>query len=199
MSEETLVATVDQEALEIYLEEIGENVTAVNDGTFRIQDMDSANWVVKRFNDWDMEEEALDAYYRKRKKQLQALKAWWLRRFADDLVKFAIQELAKRGGKGRTLHLFSGKLALRRKPPKLEFVEGWEPKVGNPLFDEFREWCAVNEVDAVQTRFEVLKTPLNEYVFGVVEKGEVLKEGTGEIPPGMRIVPENANELYIQR
>ncbi len=145
--------------------------------TFCVRDAESANWLVRRILEARAYAERVAAWAERERRRAQREEEFFLARFGPQLRTFAAREIAKSGGRRKSLNLPSGRIGFRAVPAKIV------------IEDEIRviEWARVHCPDAVQKVESIAKAVLDQHV-----------ASTGEIPPSGVRVEEAGERFYLK-
>ena len=102
---------------------------------------------------------------------------FFLTRFGGELENWCRQQIAKNGGKRRSLNLPAGRIGIRARRAGLNLVDS----------PALLAWCRANLPDAIAITERIAKTPLQTFL-----------EATGELPAGTEIIPA-ADHFYVER
>lgn len=199
--DEYAVESLEPEVIQLLLDEIENFAEVMTDGQFNIEsNEENFEWWVNKLANFDSEIERRERAHKAKIAQLKRAREALYARYKDQAIKYTLKYLGN--GKKRSFDLGCGvRVGFRKSNAKLDFQDGFEPVPGNDLFDKLRNFCEENVSirpelsEAIRTKYDVLKTPLNLWWKGDPKNGI---EPIGEIPPGMKLIPENPNEWYIQ-
>ena len=144
---------------------------------FRVQDEDSANWVVRKINEARGRAERVKAWAKKEQERAAKEEDFFLRRFGPELEAWTRSQLT---GKKKSIPLPGGTVGFRKKAERL-------------IVDDDRAIVAW----AKQAHPELVVTVVKESV-PAVDLNALLKR-TGEVPPdaAAHIEPE-ADQFYVK-
>ena len=145
--------------------------------SFQVNDRESAEWVVGKMLDLDAREARLKAGYEAARREIERERAFFERRFGDDLRNVTLREILSEGGRKKSVKLLNGTVGFRSTPEKVEVTDS----------EVAMEWALKNAEQAVvvkETR-SLSKSQLLAH----------LKEN-GEMPDGCEYV-EPAQKFYF--
>ena len=168
---------------------------------FRIDDAAKASWAVRKILEARGYAARVKRWAEQELRRAERDERWLLARFGPELEAWLRAELARRGGRSRSVPLPGGTLGLRRQPPRVDLLDelaaaAWCERhlpealrvmvevEGNAARDLAR-WHHQHEEDA-RLRKQVLREPLNRYA-----------AASGELPDGTSLVG-GEERLYVK-
>jgi hypothetical protein len=136
------------------------------DESFHVRDEPSANWVVRKIIEERAYRQRVQQWFDAETRRSQGREQFLMLRFGSELEQWTKQQLQKRSGKGRSIHLPAGTLGFRTTPAKLVVAD--EPKLV--------AWCRRHLPSAVKVVERVLKSEVHDHL-----------KTTGEVPEGAEI------------
>lgn len=164
-------------------EDVGEDLVVHFDGeqqlAFEVRDEATANWVVRKIAEARERAEKAKAWSEKECAAAERAEEFFLARFRGQLLAWATSQLARIGGKKRSLDLPAGRLGFRKFPSRL-------------VVDDEKTVLAWAEKECPEAAVEIpAKTVLSrEAVIGHYKR-------TGEIPPGCSVMDEK-DEFFVK-
>lgn len=142
---------------------------------FRVHDRQTANWVVRKITEARAYAEQIEQWAEAERRRARREEAFFLRRFEAELRAWLTSELAKQGGKAKSISLPAGRVGIRRQGPKIEVSDQ----------SVVLAWAADHCPDAIKLSESLLKAPLTEHF-----------EATGELPGGV-VLHDAIDVFYI--
>ena len=150
---------------------------SVDTERFVLDSEDKVNWLLRKMANLQAERERIGAQYETMLKALESEEKSLRWRFEDDLKAFAAMQIAKNGGRRKSLHLLQGTLSFRTLPQSV--------KVANA--EAALEYAKANNLPCVAT-VERLETA----TYRDVAQTRLVNDG--ELLPGVEVLPER--ELF---
>jgi len=136
------------------------------DDTFHVRDEQSASWVVRKIVEERAHRQRVAGWFEAETRRSERREQFLLHRFGAELAEWARQQLAKRFGKQRSIHLPGGRIGFRVEPTHIVVAD--EPKL--------IAWCRQHLPSAVKVVQSVRKTEINQHI-----------KNTGECPDGAEL------------
>ena len=143
---------------------------------FAVTDEKTANWVIRRILAARAYRERVKTWAQAEQRRADREEALFFGRYGDQLDIWLRAELARRGGKAKSINLPAGRLGLRSSKPKL--------LISNSA--AALDWARAHCPAAIRQTESLIKTPLNQHL-----------HNTGELPTGTQLEPER-DELYVR-
>ncbi len=145
-------------------------------GEFHIEDEDSADWYLKILGRYENELGCLHAQYLQRVERVTKAKASFEKRFGEEFNHYVLEAIKRPGFKGKTLHLSYGSAAVTSYKRKLKVANAAAARA----FAKQSVPAAITIVPATE------KLSVSSYT----DAAQQALNDTGEIMPGIEIVPE---------
>jgi hypothetical protein len=145
------------------------------DQSFAVCDEKTANWVIRKILEARAYADRTKFWAEAEQRRAQRQEAFFLERYGGQLETWLREELARRGGRSRSIPLPAGRIGLRRSQPRLQIID---PSAA-------MDWARAHCPTAIRLSESLIKTPLNEHL-----------HQTGELPAGTNLQPER-DDLYV--